>query len=355
MPLINKYQFILEICDQEGRVFHRAPVNDFRRCKEDFRFSAFRSGFWENRSREPDLLLEPLWLDEGKSPYCEGVMLHLAENGSPYAKQYGKPLFKYQAYRAYLELAQNRVQEKDEVQAETELHYRIAAFPIDQNGPNGVGGSDGIIITFADHPLPLVRRSLADFPPPATPFSEGEMPVLMAEHVVEEMIDYVMQRKDREQAGFLVGQLCQDPETGAVFLVCNAQLPARNGKGQSAPTESSSITHFQFLPEHFCDVQRIIALRRKDEIVLGWYHSHPWPFVCEKGEQCHCTSIFFSMADVGVMEAAFPAPYQVAMVIGRGSLENMIPAVQMYGWKDGLMVAREYLRFNLIKMRGQCK
>jgi hypothetical protein len=158
------------------------------------------------------------------------------------------------------------------------------------------------------------------------------------------MIDYVMADTEHERAGFLLGNLCQDPDTNLLFVTAQAQIEA-DLPAPAAPVDCSSMTHFTFPPEMFSDLHRVIGLRKKNEIVVGWYHSHPWPFSCKFRDKCACTSIFFSAADVEVMEAAFAAPYQLAVVVGRATLENNQATAHMYGWKDGFMAAREFQKF----------
>ena len=162
------------------------------------------------------------------------------------------------------------------------------------------------------------------------------------------MIEYSLKHKEREKAGFLVGYLCQGSQGGELCAICTEQIIADLGVEQPLDDTRCSAVQFQFSPEIFYHAQQVLAHRNKGETFLGWWHSHPWPFKCQKTDICKCTSLFFSEADVGVMEAAFAAPYNLAVVIG-GAADMPKKAVpRMYGWRNGLISARDVERFREI-------
>jgi proteasome lid subunit RPN8/RPN11 len=347
MPLINDYRIndyrlFLELHDKAGKNQHQFEIKCLSNCLEDFKFSAYRDGMLKNDGLDVSCHLEPVWEREGENPYCAGFRLRMHTGEATYSKEYSKRVFKYEVYRVVSELLR-----KQKLTEGMELDYRLAMFHKDQVTGRRDRDIEDPRLSFeaVREPLPIVEASLETSLPDSTDPATTE--VWIADQVLNEMIEYVLQNKEQERAGFLIGHLCQDPATKKVFAVCPAQVAARLDNGAAFPTESgSSLTHFQFSPEVFFEVQRVIALRKKNELVLGWYHSHPWPFSCQKGDQCECTSVFFSTADFQVMEAAFGAPYQVAIVIGRASLQDMKATPQMYGWKDGLVQPRPFRRFD---------
>lgn len=346
MALINDYHLFLELQDKQGKVQHQFGLETLTNCFEDFKFSAFCQGLLENDGLDPACHLEPVWEHEGETPYCSGFRLCLSNGEVTYEKAYSKSVFRYQVFRVVRELLQ-----KNQLKEGMGLNYRLAIFPkndISRLDNRGQNENLTMSIESIRQPIPIVETSLKPYLRQGRADSaEVEMGVWIAQHVIDEMIEYVLQNKEKERAGFLIGHLCQDRETKKLFLICPAQVIARFQDKETFGSENrSSLTHFQFSPETFFEVQRVIELRKQNEIVLGWYHSHPWPFACPKGDKCECTSVFFSPADFEVMEAAFGAPYQVAIVIGRASLKEMKATPQMYGWKDGLITPRDFLRFD---------
>lgn len=347
MPLLNRYHLALEIYNQKGRTLNESKLENLGNCYQDFKFSAFQQGVIKDYAVDPEIIFEPIWIKEGKSPYCRGFRLNMKNKRLRYKKSYTKNVFRYDAYRIMGTMIQN--QKLDEG---TELFYRLIAFSKNKDSSETMENRKDFEVTTIDNSIPIKILSLEQLEESGSvnvtkEDETDDFPVWIAEHVVEEMIEYVLQNKEKERAGFLIGHICRDPITHQIFLLCHAQVAAETEGISGYPDkENSSITHFQFLPENFFKVQRLIELRKKDEIVLGWYHSHPWPFACEKKEKCTCMSVFFSISDVDVMQSAFGAPYQIAIVIGRASLENMKATPQMYGWKNGVIAKRNFYQFD---------
>jgi proteasome lid subunit RPN8/RPN11 len=350
MPLFNRYHLALEIYNQEGKTLNESKIENLSNCYQDFKFSAFQQGVIKDYALDPEIIFEPIWIKEGKSPYCRGFRLNMKNKRLRYKKSYTKNVFRYDAYRIMGAMVQNQ-----KFEAGTELFYRLTAFPNNKDSSETIESGKDFEVTTINNSIPIKILGLGQLKESASVHITKEddtedFPVWIAEHVVEEMVEYVLQNKEKERAGFLIGHICRDPITQQIFLMCHAQVAADTEAISIYPDKgNSSITHFQFLPENFFKVQRLIELRKNDEIVLGWYHSHPWPFACEKQEKCTCTSIFFSISDVDVMQSAFGAPYQIAIVIGRASLENLKATPQMYGWKNGIISKRNFYQFDASK------
>jgi proteasome lid subunit RPN8/RPN11 len=350
MPLLNSYHLALEIYDQEGRTLNESKIENLVNCYQDFKFSAFLQGVIKDYAIDPEIIFEPIWIKEGKSPYCRGFRLNMKNKRLSYKKSYNRNVFRYNAYRIMGAMVQNQ-----KFEAGTELFYRLIAFSNNKNTLDTVVDGEEIEVTTIQNSIPIRILGLEQLEESASvnvtkEDETDDFPVWIAEHVVEEMVEYVLQNKEKERAGFLIGHICRDPLTQQIFSMCHAQIAADTEGSFIYPDKgNSSITHFQFLPENFFQVQRLIELRKNNEIVLGWYHSHPWPFACEKREKCTCTSIFFSISDFDVMQSAFSAPYQIAIVIGRASLANLKATPQMYGWKNGVISKRNFYQFDASK------
>jgi len=345
MPLIKDHRVILVLYDSGGKFQHRWETTDFRNCMADFRFSAFRRGFLPNDGSDPLITLEPL-LTTPRGVNGKGFRLIADLNGIPFTKIYNQYIFRYEVRRVLMDLLKASESLKD-----VDLKFRLIFLKESQN-TSVLKEKSKLKFSFTTrHPkMPIVNRKLSTFLGKTTlhlngDSNNGDFPVYVAEPVVQTMIEHSLKNKEREEAGFLSGYLCQDPNGGELFAICTDQIAADVGVERPEDKTGCSVVQFQFLPEIFYHAQQMVAYRNKGETLLGWWHSHPWPFMCQKTDRCKCTSLFFSAADVEVMEAAFSAPYQIAVVIG-GAVEAPKKAVpQMYGWQNGLIAAREFERF----------
>jgi proteasome lid subunit RPN8/RPN11 len=344
MPLIKNHRIILELYEPGGKFRYRWEAVDFRNCTADFRFSALRRGLLPNDGSDPVIRLEPL-LPKSGGIYGYGFRLKADFNGKRFSKIYGQNIFRYEMRRVLLDLLQANEQLKN-----IDLNFRLLFLKKPENKTD-LGTKPKFSFSTRHPQLPIIKRKPGVFLgkidlQEGSPEMNGDVPVYIPESLVQEMIDHTMKYKEREEAGFLAGHLCQDPHSGGLFAVCTDQIIADGGTQRMAGDESCSVVQFQFSPEIFYHAQQVVAQRKNGEALLGWWHSHPWPFICQKTDSCKCTSLFFSSADVDVMEAAFPAPYQVAVVIGGAPEAPKKAVAKMYGWRDGLVEAREFVRFS---------
>src|SRR5262249_49598024 len=110
---------------------------------------------------------------------------------------------------------------------------------------------------------PLQARSI--FSGPDEP--AGEVPVFLRQQILVEAVEQARVAADVETGGVLVGKLCRDPRSREIFLEITAQVAAPHTRSQS--------TRLTFTPETWAAVQAAITLRRRNEIMGGWWHSHP--------------------------------------------------------------------------------
>jgi proteasome lid subunit RPN8/RPN11 len=344
MSFENSYLAVAELLDEKGKSIYHWELKNFRNCIEDIKFSAFIKGICKNDGIEPLIYLEPIWEKPGVTPYCFQFKLTLENTKYRYSKPYGVNVFKYQIWQVLIQLLNS-----DSISKDQKLNFRLAFINHlkEKNVEEGEKTSK-LKVSSINSPLPILKHSLKQFNHSKESKNMDQDPgllVFLPEHIVQEMIDDSMKNHVKEVAGFLLGHLYQDPDSDRLFVVCNAQLLANGVDLDLEKTQSSSLTHFQFSPETFLKAEAMLRLRNKKEILIGWWHSHPWIFSCEKckkEDSCDCSSLFFSNDDVAVMEAAFSLPYQIAIVIG-GTSENPQKAVaQMYGWKDGLIISRDF-------------
>jgi proteasome lid subunit RPN8/RPN11 len=174
--------------------------------------------------------------------------------------------------------------------------------------------------------------------PPATELSPPDIPVLIAPAVLQEAAAAAAAAGTYETGGILLGKLARDAEAGDLVLQISAQIPAREAIADDASLRFTAATWRQ--------VQAAISLRRDDEQILGWWHSHPaalWMCRnCPPGRRAACPSnrAFFSNMDVAFHRTAFQAAHNVALLLS--FLDDPAPRFDLFGWRCGLVAARGY-------------
>jgi hypothetical protein len=184
--------------------------------------------------------------------------------------------------------------------------------------------------------LPLPEGSLAGSreQAAASDESEGHLPAFLPRAVLAEAAAQTAEHPGRETGGILIGHLRRDRDAGRLFLDVTAQIPARH-------TEASR-ARLTFTPSTWTDVQAALDLRRQDEIMVGWWHSHPvreWCKDCPSGKRADCALArgFFSEDDRLLHRTVFPRAYSIALVVNDLELGSTF---SLFGWSGGLLVAR---------------
>ncbi len=99
--------------------------------------------------------------------------------------------------------------------------------------------------------------------------------------------------RHREAMGLLLGCACID-ENGLPFTMVDAYATAQN---------DASATHVRFAPAAFSELSKLLASRQRDELVVGWAHSHP-SYGC-----------FLSPTDLKTQQDYFGESFHTALVI----------------------------------------
>jgi proteasome lid subunit RPN8/RPN11 len=166
---------------------------------------------------------------------------------------------------------------------------------------------------------------------------DEDMPLFVPQRVLEEAKALSKQAGAKETGGILIGHLGRDAGLPELFAEVTAQIPARH-------TEAS-LTSLTFTSETWTDVRAALDLRRKGELMLGWWHSHPvreWCKDCSAESQKACTmaSDFFSAHDHALHRTIFPRAYSVALVVN--DLAADAATFSVFGWRRGLLESRGF-------------
>ncbi|QDU96709.1 Mov34/MPN/PAD-1 family protein [Lignipirellula cremea] len=137
-------------------------------------------------------------------------------------------------------------------------------------------------------------------------------PIFLHESVLEEILDYSHGDLQREQGGFLVGDLYEDRQKQYVEV-----------RHFCAATQARShAASFTFTHETWSAAQRDIDRRFPGERIVGWHHTHP------------DLGVFLSGYDRFIHRNFFAQPWESALVVD--------PLRQEFGffqWLDGEIVS----------------
>ena len=336
MPSDKNNYLALCIFDIKSDKYYQIAVEPWMlsSCARDIKFSVLL----ENNKKLIDskIFFKPV-MRENSDSLCKAFVL----NCDGYSKEYDLDVFRPLVSRFAQQLLVNKY-----VKDLADLSYGLSVNKNSggkETGNNQMVLSTGLELTISEKSLLSTIKGYDG----QYDVSSDHLSIFMDKEIEKLMIDYVMQDTSRERAGFLTGKLCRDPESKYIYLICSGHITMREIENDMDIEENSSITHFQFNPEYFIKANRMLAGWHNEEIIVGWYHSHPWYFETEDKSVKEQTSLFFSQDDLKVHETAFSAPYHVGIVIGKNTGHISKPGTQMYGWRDGKV---ERIVYNLVNL-----
>ena len=223
--------------------------------------------------------------------------------------------------------------------------YRVCAVPCERSSSDDEIATPFSVEEIAE-PLPLREGSLHEFYGDASPNGEPDprqMPVFVSSQIIEETLALKEKAREVETGGILIGHLIRDRSVPEIFAHVTAQLPALHTQ--------ATVSKLTFTPETWTAAERAMKLRRKDEMILGWWHSHTcryWPSCakCEisKRRQCKLMRSFFSSDDDALHSEIFPRAYSIALVVGDVLAEDGSWRVSeaLFGWESGSVAERGF-------------
>jgi proteasome lid subunit RPN8/RPN11 len=215
------------------------------------------------------------------------------------------------------------------------FRYFVTAYP--DNGAEEGAAPPRFQIT--PRPVP-VEVSEGNWPELAGSLPAGgdtDFKLALPQRVLDEAARLTRSRSGVETGGILIGHLRWDPALGDIFIEVTEQIHARYAAG----TE----TKLTFTPECWTDVRGAVGLRRRGEIVVGWWHSHPVRVFCakcprERQEKCELRNGFLSSDDRVLHRTVFPRAFMPALVASDTAFGEVEFA--MFGWRDGLIGRRGF-------------
>ena len=349
-PVDVRYRYAIVLIDEDGTRLDQEAVDvDWEPARECARFAAVRRGTLDPADVGTPAAVTPRWHRSLGEPYLGGFQVTLradaATDGAKVTRNFGTGYFGELTRETCAHLVeQGRLQKGQQVVG------LAAAYAVESRVTTSAAEQSSFVAEEVPPALPLRDASLPRAPlvpvvadghetPGGTIDSAtDDMPVFIPEQVFDDAVALTKGTVGRETGGFLVGHLCRDPGSGDLFARVAAQLPARH----TVPTA----TRLTFTPQTWSDMHDGLALRGDDELLLGWWHSHPvraWCADCPTDRQamCHLARDFFSRHDRALHRTVFPRAYSVALVINDVAFQDT-PTLSMFGWKHGVVDPRGF-------------
>ena len=347
-PLAPRYRFALDLRRDDGSRLAQVPAEvDWEPALAWARWLSIRRG------RRPTLAgasLRPLWHDSLGEPYLRGFSIAPGDgDGDEAPHEFPIRYFGEQALRASLELVAQGKLEKSEP-----FKYLVLAFPA-PDAPREAP-SARFVVEEAEPALTLLDSRLASFLAAAeapgaaagAPVTEGasgaarsspaaDAPLFVPRSVLDEARALSREAGARETGGVLVGHLRHDAGVPESFVEVTALIAAQHTQAE--------VDRLTFTAESWAAARGVLALRGRDELMLGWFHSHPvrhWCRECpiEAQRQCRLAHDYFSEHDRALHRAVFPAAWSVALVVNVVGFGE--ETISMFGWREGRIEPREF-------------
>jgi hypothetical protein len=334
--LKNEYQYALMLYREGTDSLGQAAITvDWSPAREWAEFRALRRGLVRADEAGVVSTVEPLWHSKLGEPYLKGFRVSVGAAGEEAASEFTTAYFRQLAKQASALFIEKGVLKKGE-----RFKYLLAAFP--ERRPAATPAAPALKFTTEEvaPDLALIDASLEEAALDASfqgRRDEEDMPLFVPRRVLHETKALSKAAGSKETGGILIGHLRRDASVPEIFAEVTAQIPARH--------TAASLTSLTFTSETWTEVRAALDLRRKGEVMLGWWHSHPvreWCKGCsqESRKACAMAADFFSAHDHGLHRTIFPRAYSVALVVNDLAADDA--TFSMFGWRRGLLESRGF-------------
>lgn len=330
----SAYQYTIDLLAEDGQLLGQVPAApDWEPALEWAIFAGVRRRQLPAVTAAPTGEIEPIWHPQRGRPYVSGFRALIPADGSGTVSSDIPTAY----FRTLARKASATLVEKGTLRDGEFFRYEVCAFPAPPGAPNPSRAGE-LSVEELPRPLALDETPLARFLGASVrsgEVAEDDPPVFVPQHVLDEAVALSRQAKDVETGGILVGKLHRDRDLPEVFLEVTAQIPAQHAL--------SHATKLTFTPETWAAVAAALALRRRGEMMLGWWHFHPdfcrnCPL--ERRRQCRLSSPFLSAEDVHLHRACFGRAYQVALLVSDSTVTGL--TWSLFGWRRGMVELRGF-------------
>ncbi len=335
----QQFRWRIEYFCESGRALGTLPVEpDWRPASDCARFEAARRGRAPLATGSARFRVEPRWdAGAGRPVLSSARVAHVQASGEELgAVEVGNEYFRALAERESAELLR-----RGALRAGDRFHFRVCADPLPPAPPQRAAAPQRAALCVEEEvqPIAVELAALAEPLGRARPegASAGEFPLLIPQRLLEQIEARAAQAGALETGGVLLGRLCRDVAGAEIFAQLTVQLPARHARAERAS--------FTFTHETWAHAHAALELRGARELLLGWWHSHP--FQCrgcppERWLRCAQNRPFFSEDDRALQAACFPKAFHIALLVSDLGLGRR--ATTAFGWRDGVVRARAFHR-----------
>jgi len=347
----NPYEYVLTLYPEEGStLIGRLAITrcvDWEPAREWTVFSAIRrAGSLPQTQGKIEETIRPLWHPKAGQPYLAGFRVVLSGNGRAGGND-GEAFsdFPTAYFQALAQQASALYVEKGKLKAGGHFRYLVTAYPAkaDSQALSPRPAKAAFDVEEVEPPLALKEQPLAVALGESVPYDEPapekeDMPLFIPQHVLEETAALTRRAGSNETGGVLIGYLHSDKSRPEVYVQVTDQIPARHTR--------ANLTKLTFTPDTWTAVRSALEIRRRDEIWVGWWHSHSYQKetckTCEKreDERCKASATFMSADDLALHRTVFPKAYSVALVVSDSPCSGLTWA--LFGWNYGMIAPRSF-------------
>lgn len=329
---MNGYRYVLEFLREDGNQAGDAPITvDWDPAIEATWFLGLRRNRLGTGDGTRGTVIEPIWHEQTDRPFVSGFRVTMRRpSGEVFSEDFSTTYFKDLAQTASVRLV-----EQARLTAGENFTYRTAAYPVIEEAATK---KRRFKIEEEPPPLRVGTTRLADLTPTtAEPVHADDIPVVIPRRVLDETVELSQQAGALETGGILVGHLHRDPVADDMFVEVTAQLPARH-----VQADAQSLT---FTAETWTDAQGVLDLRHRQELFVGWWHSHPvheWCKNCPPDNQrlCRLGRDFLSTHDRQLHRIVFPRAYSIALVVNDTRYQGVTHS--LFTWRCGRLESRTF-------------
>lgn len=330
------HRYVLELFRENGDALGQVPLEpDWEPLKESLRFEMLRIAPTESRLAAAPIRTGPVWSPAAGAPYVGSLRAEVVRTSGESLRC---DVVSTRYLRRHAHAVSAGLVERGVLVSGERFRYAVTAFPTEAEPAHP---SEAFAVDDASELPPVQETAIEVFLKRAKrlgPSVPPPFPVFIPQSVLQEAEERVREAGPLETGGILVGFLHRDLARGELFVEVTAQIPA---------THAESGTHrLGFTPATWQAVRAALDLRRRSELMLGWYHSHGgskyWcSSVCsaEDRKQCRLNQSFFSSDDVALHRTVFFRAYTIALVFTHTDTAIECSA---YGWHEGTIEARGF-------------